>query len=120
MPFLDKLAGLAVRYYQDFVKNTKQYRAPTAAEQQALKMLVERLKATIETGTETDAEALQTIVYAVGMASGYETTMRAWFQALYQVLLGQEEGPRFGSFIALYGVEEIIVLIEKMLQANNG
>ena len=61
-----------------------------------------------------DPEALQSMVFAVGKEHGFEP-LRAWFKALYEVLLGASEGPRFGGFIALYGVEETVALIDKGL-----
>lgn len=61
-----------------------------------------------------DAEALQSMVFAVGKEHGFEP-LRDWFTALYEVLLGASQGPRFGGFIALYGVDESIALIEKAL-----
>jgi len=109
-PLLDRLAGYAVRYYQDFVKPTKQYRAPTDAERAALEDLVGRL----DLLTAAKAETIQNEVFEVGKAHGF-TELRAWFQALYEVLLGQTTGPRMGSFIELYGVEETKALIREKL-----
>ena len=60
------------------------------------------------------SEALQTMVFAVGKEHGFEN-LREWFQALYEVLLGASQGPRFGGFIALYGVKETIALINRGL-----
>ncbi|WP_207455195.1 lysine--tRNA ligase [Azospirillum sp. SYSU D00513] len=112
-PFLDKLAGYAVRYYQDQVKPTKQFRAPTDAERAALEDLLTRLDA-IPAGAT--AEAIQNEVFEVGKAHGF-TELRAWFLALYEVLLGQSTGPRMGSFIQLYGIEETKGLIREKLAA---
>ena len=64
-----------------------------------------------------DAEALQSLAFAVGKDHGFEN-LRDWFQALYEVLLGQSQGPRFGGFIALYGIEESIKLIERGLAGD--
>ncbi len=64
-----------------------------------------------------DAEALQTLAFAVGKDHGFEN-LRDWFQALYEVLLGQSQGPRFGGFIALYGVDETVALIEHALSGD--
>ncbi|HYG84773.1 MAG TPA: lysine--tRNA ligase [Azospirillum sp.] len=109
-PLLDRLAGYAVRYYQDFVKPTKQYRAPTDAERVALEDLLNRLNLL----TNAKAETIQNEVFEVGKAHGF-TELRAWFQALYEVLLGQTTGPRMGSFIELYGIEETKDLIRTKL-----
>ncbi len=109
-PDLDAAAGFAVKYYQDFVAPTKTYRAPTDLEREALTELRERLAGW---QGEADGEALQGEVFACGRER-FEP-MRDWFKALYQVLLGADQGPRFGSFIALYGVSETVALIDKAL-----
>ena len=109
-PDLDQAAGFAVRYFNDFVKPTLTYRLPTDPEREALQALRDALAA--YDGERTD-EALQSVVYAIGRERF--DPMRAWFSALYEVLLGASQGPRFGGFIALYGVEETIALIDKAL-----
>ncbi|MCX7645860.1 MAG: lysine--tRNA ligase [Rhodobacteraceae bacterium] len=110
-PQLDEAAEFAVRYFRDFVAPTRVFRAPNEKERAALEDLRARLAAW-EGGR--DAEALQAMVYAVGRDHGFEP-MRDWFTALYEVLLGASQGPRFGGFIALYGVEETIALIDRGL-----
>jgi len=113
-PQMDQAAGFAVRYYNDFVKPTKVFRAATDGERAALEDLVLRLRAS---DGGLDAEALQSEVFAVGKAHGFEP-LRDWFTALYEVLLGASQGPRFGGFIALYGVDETIQLIESALRGD--
>ncbi len=115
-PDLDQAAGFAVRYYQDFVKPTKHYRAPTDQERAAMEDMVTRLKAW---DGGLDAEELQSMVFSVGKDHEFEN-LRDWFKALYEVLLGASQGPRFGGFIALYGIEESIKLIEDGLAGNLG
>ncbi len=110
-PGLDAAAGNAVRYFHDFVKPTKVYRAPDEQERAALEDLAKRLK---NWDGGADADALQSLVFAVGKEHGFEP-LRAWFGAIYEVLLGASQGPRFGGFIALYGVPETVELIEKAL-----
>ncbi|HEY0650394.1 lysine--tRNA ligase [Phenylobacterium sp.] len=110
-PLLDKLAGYAIHYYEDFVKPAKTFRAPTDQERAAMMDLVGKLKA-LPAGV--DAEAIQNEVFEVGKAAGFEP-LRAWFSALYEVLLGQSQGPRFGSFVAIFGVDRTIDLIERAL-----
>ena len=78
-------------------------------ERAAMEDLAARLEA--YDGT-VDDESLQTLVFAVGKEHGFEN-LREWFKALYEVLLGQSQGPRFGGFIALYGVAETAALIRK-------
>ena len=107
---LDAAAGFAVRYYNDFVKPTKVYRAPTDLEREALTALRDGLK-TWDQGL--DGDALQSLVFACGRERF--DPMRDWFKALYEVLLGASQGPRFGGFIALLGIEESIALIDKGL-----
>ena len=110
-PMLDELAGYAINYYRDFVKPAKRYRAPDETERAALADLVAAIEAL---PADADAEAIQYEVYEVGKRHGFEP-LRKWFQALYETLFGQSQGPRMGSFIALYGRDETIALIEKVL-----
>jgi len=114
-PFLDRLVGFALRYYADFVKPKKSYRAPSEAERKALEDLAGRLR---QLPKDADGEAIQNEVYAVGKEHGFEN-LRDWFKALYEILLGQEEGPRIGSFMALYGLEESLALIDSVLQGES-
>ncbi|WP_319824380.1 lysine--tRNA ligase [Thalassovita sp.] len=107
---MDQAAGFAVRYYNDFVKPTKVFRAPTDLERAALEDLRAQLAAY---DGALDDEALQSVVYAVGRDRF--DPLRDWFKALYEVLLGASQGPRFGGFIALYGVQETIALIDSAL-----
>ncbi len=109
-PDMDAAAGFAVRYYNDFVKPQKTYRAPTDLEREALSELRAKLS---EWQGGLDAEELQSLVFSVGRERF--DPMRDWFKALYEVLLGASQGPRFGGFIALYGVEETIALIDAAL-----
>ncbi|WP_108482772.1 lysine--tRNA ligase [Oceaniglobus ichthyenteri] len=105
---LDQAAGFAVRYYNDFVKPEKVFRLPDEREAAALNDLAARLR---DWQGGLDAEGLQTVVFAVGKDHGFEP-LRDWFKTLYEVLLGASQGPRFGGFIALYGIDESIALIE--------
>ncbi len=110
-PLLDKLAGYAIQYYEDFVKPAKRFRAPTDQERAAMEALVAKLQA-LPPGA--DAEAIQNEVFEVGKAAGFEP-LRAWFSALYEVLLGQSQGPRFGSFTAIFGIDRTVDLIQRAL-----
>jgi lysyl-tRNA synthetase class 1 len=124
-PLLDQLAGYAVRYYEDFVKPRKKFRAPDEVEAGALRALSDALG---KAPADARAEDLQAILYDVGRsipryqdpnAKGATPekpgVSNAWFGAIYQVLLGEERGPRFGSFIQLYGIEETRKLIARAL-----
>ena len=114
-PGLDNLCDYAVRYYTDFVKPHKNYRAPNDKERAALEDLCARLDA-LPKDTH-DAGELQTLVFAVGKDHGFEN-LRDWFKALYEILLGQTQGPRFGSFVAIYGVAETCTLIKRALNGE--
>ncbi|SPF81598.1 lysine--tRNA ligase [Pseudoprimorskyibacter insulae] len=109
-PDLDAAAGYAVAYYNDYVKPNKTFRAPTDLEREALTELRDGLA---NWDGAADAEALQSLVFSCGRERF--DPMRDWFKAIYEVLLGASQGPRFGSFIALYGVENSIGLIDKGL-----
>ena len=111
-PGLDAAVGRAVAYVEDHILPNRRFRAPTEQERAALADLADRLRAW-EGGP--DAAALQDMVYEVGKAHGFGE-LRAWFGALYETLLGAEQGPRFGGFIALYGVAETAALIERALE----
>ncbi|MFZ0266651.1 lysine--tRNA ligase [Caulobacter sp.] len=111
-PLLDRLAGYAINYYDDFVKPTKAFRAPDDKERAAIVDLLARLKA-LPSDCQ-DAELIQNEVFAVGKDHEFEP-LRAWFQALYEVLLGQSQGPRFGSFAAIFGLDRTTALIEEKL-----
>jgi lysyl-tRNA synthetase, class I len=110
-PDLDAAAGFALRYFNDFVAPTRVFRLANDREKTALSDLANRLR--LWDGG-LDAEALQSLVFAVGKDHGFEP-LRDWFKAIYEVLLGASQGPRFGGFIALYGVDETVELIEKAL-----
>ena len=110
-PGLDRLVGFALRYYEDFVKPQKKYRQADAKERTALADLADALE---QLNGERDAEKVQNVVYEIGKRHGFEP-LRDWFKALYEVLFGQTQGPRFGSFAALYGCAETSVLIRRAL-----
>ena len=124
-PRLDRLVGYATAYFRDFVRTKKQYRAPDEIEQAALARLAQSLTAY---DGPVSPEAMQEIVYDVGRAIPRYQDLKAkgatperpgvsieWFNTIYQVLLGEPRGPRFGSFVALYGVAETCALIGKAL-----
>ncbi|MDE0059546.1 MAG: lysine--tRNA ligase [Defluviicoccus sp.] len=108
-PILDRLVGHALAYYRDFVKPAKRYRPATDEERAAIAELADALEA-LPPGA--DAETVQNEVYAVGKRHDF-ASLRDWFRALYEVLLGQSQGPRFGSFVALYGIAETVALMRR-------
>lgn len=114
-PLLDRLAGFAINYYEDFVKPAKRFRSPDARERAAIEDLMGRLQA-LPDGRH-DAESIQNEVFEVGKAHGFEP-LRDWFQTLYEVLLGQSQGPRFGSFAAIFGLERTLALMAAALRGE--
>ena len=123
-PELDALVGYAIRYFEDFVRPKKVYRAPDETERAALSELDAKLAAL---PADSDPAAIQDAILDVARQharyldpkrkgpDGGPGVSGIWFQALYQVLLGQDQGPRFGSFVALYGIDETRALIGKAL-----
>jgi lysyl-tRNA synthetase, class I len=121
-PILDKLSNYAVRYFNDFVRPTKKYRAPDDVERDALVALDDALA---KLPADTDADTIQNVLLDVGRAipryqdhakqgpHGGPGVKLDWFQAIYEVLLGQERGPRLGTFVALFGIAETRTLIAK-------
>lgn len=114
-PLLDRLVGFSIRYYLDFVKPHKTYRAPDDRERAAITDLNTKLG---ELPADSSGEEIQNLVYAIGKEHAFEN-LRDWFKALYEVLLGQEQGPRMGSFIALYGIAETQTLIARALAGED-
>jgi lysyl-tRNA synthetase class 1 len=114
-PLLDRLVGHALAYYRDFVKPAKRYRAPSELERQALADLRAELAAL---PADAKPDEIQDRVYEVGKRHAFPE-LKAWFAALYEVLIGQATGPRMGSFIALYGIGETIALIDKALAGED-
>ncbi|WP_112663922.1 lysine--tRNA ligase [Microvirga flavescens] len=127
-PRLDSLVKRAVRYFEDFVKPQKTYRLPDEVEAASLRKLSEALSPFERGEQPATAEAIQDEIYNVGRAEPRYQDFKAkgatperpgvsieWFNTIYQVLLGEPRGPRFGSFVALYGVKETRALIEKAI-----
>jgi lysyl-tRNA synthetase class 1 len=114
-PELDELIGLAVNYARDFVVPELKRRQPTEMEAQALRDLDSEL-GKLDPGAS--AEDIQTQVFEVGKRHPFES-LRGWFQALYETLLGSSQGPRMGSFIALYGIDNTRRLIAEALESAN-
>lgn len=111
MHLLDQLIGFALAYYRDFVKPYKAYREPTPMEREALQDLADTLQGLPK---ESTPDIIQNHIFEIGKRYPY-SDLREWFATLYEVLLGQKEGPRMGSFIALFGIEETIALIQERL-----
>ena len=112
-PILDGLVGYALKYFEEIIKPNKKYRKPNDKEKKALQDLVKRLKACKE---QMDPEAIQTIVYSVGKDNGYKENLREWFKAIYEIIFGDQDGPRMGFFISFFGIKESIELINKYIK----
>ena len=112
-PDVDRMVTAALAYNRDYVAPTLIKRAPEPHEAEALRALLTALE---DAPDDTPAEDLQTKVYEIGKQERYGfDTLRDWFRALYQTLLGSDQGPRMGSFIALYGIANTRKLIEEAL-----
>jgi lysyl-tRNA synthetase class 1 len=112
-PILDSLVKYALKYFVDIIKPKKKYRKPNEKEKKALKDLVNRLKSCKD---QMDPEAIQTIVYSVGKDNGYKENLREWFKAIYEIIFGDQDGPRMGFFISFLGIEESMELINKHIK----
>jgi lysyl-tRNA synthetase class 1 len=115
-PFLDRLVGYAINYYRDFVKPTKRFRAANDTERTALAELLGRLG---ELPGDATAEDIQTEIYEIGKRHPFGE-LKDWFRGIYEVLFGQSEGPRMGSFVKIYGIAETRALIENALAGKLG
>ena len=112
-PILDSLVVYALKYFEDIVKPKKKYKTPNEKEKRALKDLVNRLKDSKE---QMSPEAIQTIIYSVGKDNGYKENLREWFKAIYEIVFGDEDGPRMGFFISFFGIDETVKLINKCIK----
>ena len=105
---LDSLTDYAVNYFKDKVEPNKKFKKPNAQEKKALENLVLKLK---EIDKSLNPEEIQTHVYTVGKENGYDKNLRNWFKLIYEVVFGEENGPRMGFFISFFGLKETIKLI---------
>jgi lysyl-tRNA synthetase class 1 len=122
-PKLDAMVGYAINYYRDFVAPNKTFREPTESERAALQDLRDALS---NLAADSTAEDIQNVVYEIGRREPFLDPVKKgkdgrpgvtldWFNMLYQVLLGQEKGPRFGSFVAVYGIANAVTMIDGAL-----
>jgi lysyl-tRNA synthetase class 1 len=122
-PKLNAMVGYAIHYFRDFVLPTKKFRQPTDSERVALNDLRDALG---QLPQEATAEQIQDVVYEIGRREPFLDEKKKakdgkpgvsldWFNMLYQVLLGQEKGPRFGSFVAVYGLKNTVEMIDGAL-----
>ena len=111
-PILAKLILNAINYFNDVVKVNKKFRKPDATEKKALQDLAEQIS---KMSPSLQPEEMQTIVYSVGKIHYSKERLREWFKMIYEVLFGDEQGPRMGSFISFYGIKETVNLINKSI-----
>ena len=107
-PIFDKLVGYAIKYFNDVIKKAKKYKKPNNAEKMALEALIKTLDKCNDKMTPED---IQTLIYSTGKENGYSENLRDWFKLIYQVVFGDENGPRMGFFISFFGVQETKDLI---------
>jgi len=111
-PIFDKLINYAIKYFNDVIKSKKIYKKPNEAEKNALKALIKVLD-NCDDGMQP--EDIQTNIYSVGKENGYKENLRDWFKLIYEVVFGDENGPRMGFFISFFGVNETKQLIKDKL-----
>ena len=105
----DKLIEYAIKYFNDVIKKNKKYKKPNSDEKKALEALVSALEKCTD---EMQPEEIQTKIYSVGKENGYKENLRDWFKLIYEVVFGDENGPRMGFFISFFGVKETQQLIK--------
>tara|TARA_B100000214_G_scaffold161555_1_gene115885 strand:- start:99 stop:725 length:627 start_codon:yes stop_codon:yes gene_type:complete len=114
-PILDSLTEYAINYFKDKVEPNKKFKKPTSEERKALENLANKLK---QIDKSLTPEEIQTYVYTVGKENGYEKNLRDWFKLIYEVVFGEENGPRMGFFISFFGLNETIELINDKIKKN--
>jgi len=107
-PIFDNLVGYAIKYFNDVIKAQKKYKIPNTDEKLALKALIKTLE---KCNDEMSPEDIQTLIYSTGKENGYSEKLREWFKLIYEVVFGDENGPRMGFFISFFGVNETKELI---------
>ncbi len=108
-PIFDSLIEYAIKYFNDVIKKYKKYKKPNVEEKKALNALVLALEKFTD---EMQPEEIQTQIYTVGKENGYKENLRDWFRLIYEVVFGDENGPRMGFFISFFGVKETQQLIK--------
>ena len=112
-PIFDNLIEYAIKYFNDVIKLQKKYKKPNAEEKIALEALTRMLESCKD---EMSPEDIQTLIYATGKENGYEENLRDWFKLIYEVVFGDENGPRMGFFISFFGVHETMQLIKNKIK----
>ena len=107
-PIFDSLVDYAIKYFNDVIKAQKKYKTPNENEKKALQALIQTLE---KCNDEMSPEDIQTLIYSTGKENGYSENLRDWFKLIYEVVFGDENGPRMGFFISFFGVKETKDLI---------
>ena len=107
------MIGYAIKYFDDVIKKNKKYKKPSSQEKKALEALVVVLEKCTD---EMQPEEIQTKIYSVGKENGYKENLRDWFKLIYEVVFGDENGPRMGNFISFFGVNETKQLIKDKIK----
>jgi lysyl-tRNA synthetase class 1 len=112
-PIFDGLVDYAIKYFNDVIKTQKKYKTPNETELLALEALVETLE---KCNDDMSPENIQTLIYSTGKENGYAENLRDWFKLIYEVVFGDENGPRMGFFISFFGVKETKELLMNKLK----
>ena len=112
-PIFDNLIGYAIKYFNEVIKLKKKYKKPNENEKKALQALISTLD---ECNDDMSPEDIQTLIYSTGKDNGYKEKLREWFKLIYEVVFGDENGPRLGFFISFFGVKETKQLIKDKLK----
>ncbi len=112
-PIFDNLVGYAIKYFNEVIRAQKNYKSPSKEEKLALEALVKTLE---KCNDKMSPEDIQTLIYSTGKENGYSENLRDWFKLIYQVVFGDENGPRMGFFISFFGVNETKDLIKNKIK----
>ncbi len=112
-PIFDKLIEYSIKFFNEVIKENKKYKKPNSAEKKALEELI---KVISECDKNMLPEDIQTKIYSVGKENGYKDNLRDWFKLIYEVVFGDENGPRLGFFISFFGIEETKELIKEKIK----
>ena len=112
-PIFDKLVEYAIKYFNDVIKKNKKYKKPNELEKKALIALIQILE---KCDDKMKPEDIQTLIYTVGKENGYKENLRDWFKLIYEVVFGDENGPRMGFFISFFGVKEMQEVIRDKIK----
>ena len=112
-PIFDNLIDYAINYFNEVVKLKKKYKKPNENEKKALEALISTLD---KCNDDMSPEDIQTLIYSTGKENGYEEKLREWFKLIYEVVFGDENGPRLGFFIKFFGIKETKQLIKDKLK----